>query len=879
MRIELNATLNRYDARIRGVIQQVRIRRPLCLYSFLFICLVGIILIIFPEKEFPSALFDKKSIIVKGYVDRIEHKNGKMVLYIRDVFCDEEPYKSALGEHEGEEGFVCYLSEVESPSEYRGQDDMKQSHNQNNNLRIGSGIELEGKCRAFSTPRNVGQFDYANYQKTRGFYMAMYNCRILGMSDSVDLIKDSLHCVRTELAEAISQNFGNDDAGILKTMLLGDKNDLTDEDKELFQQGGISHILAISGLHISLIGMGLYAILSWIVRPIEKWFFHRKRRLPMKLYICRVLICIVFMYLYGVMTGMSSSAFRAIFMFALMLRAKRIGRTYDMLTALSLAGACIVLENPYYVFDCGFLLSFGAVMGITLLQPVLACFYGGLKPLKSDGRGEAGDGGRKCFHLIRKKTSIVLRNIFIKITELMLTSTAVMLLTLPIILDNYYEIHPWSLILNILVVPSVGILVVCGIAVMLTTIVSSFLSGIPVLNVLTVILNTISDICSWVGTLLMEGYRYLSGWTANLPFSSIVAGKPTTLQIIIYYALMSILVGAFIIWKYYIAEDKRERYLCKGRIVAAAWIICMLAVLCTKLDSRLKVTMLDCGQGDALCIEYAGKTYMVDGGSSSEKQLGKYTILPYLKASGISRVDGWFVSHPDEDHMNALLEVLGDYSASGIRIQAIFLPNSASIEEDAQEIISAANENGIAIHFLSEGDRISWGGFMNLGDAVNIRCLNPLKNDPSKDTNDYSEVLLLEYGDFGMLFMGDASDKTERRMLERLAEDEKESQEIRESDSAGSITSEIEEVNLSGVDVLKVGHHGSNSSSSKVFLEAVSPRLALISSGIGNRYGHPHEETIERLSGVGANILNTQDTGAITLWTDGNHLKISRYIR
>lgn len=168
---------------------------------------------------------------------------------------------------------------------------------------------------------------------------------------------------------------------------------------------------------------------------------------------------------------------------------------------------------------------------------------------------------------------------------------------------------------------------------------------------------------------------------------------------------------------------------------------------------------------------------------------------------------------------------------------------------------------------------------MNLGDAVNIRCLNPLKNDPSKDTNDYSEVLLLEYGDFGMLFMGDASDKTERRMLERLAEDEKERQEIRESDSAGSITSEIEEVNLSGVDVLKVGHHGSNSSSSKVFLEAVSPRLALISSGIGNRYGHPHEETIKRLSGVGANILNTQDTGAITLWTDGNHLEISRYIR
>ena len=316
--------------------------------------------------------------------------------------------------------------------------------------------------------------------------------------------------------------------------------------------------------------------------------------------------------------------------------------------------------------------------------------------------------------------------------------------------------------------------------------------------------------------------------------------------------------------------EQIERIILPWRGILMCFAV-LVVVLCT--PPELCISVLDVGQGDGICIQNEDMVYFVDGGSSSKKELANYQIIPFLKYYGIGTVNYWFLTHPDGDHCSGLQEIL-EMEDVPITIETIILPDAQGAAEDFYEIIALAENKGINVEYMARGQALSAGtetstmlfsqsdkGELNssaastmlatqsdkqelYSDELTIYCLHPETKYITQEVNDYSLVLWLKYGDLDMLLTGDATERSEKEILQFM---------------------EIKQWNIDNLEVLKVGHHGSSTSSSEDFLEFFSPQISLISCGLNNWYGHPHNETIERLEAAGSRILRTDELGAIML--------------
>ena len=254
------------------------------------------------------------------------------------------------------------------------------------------------------------------------------------------------------------------------------------------------------------------------------------------------------------------------------------------------------------------------------------------------------------------------------------------------------------------------------------------------------------------------------------------------------------------------------------------------------------------------------KTYriLIDGGSSSKSSVGTYQILPYLKHEGIGRLDAVFLSHEDLDHCSGVPELMEDMEKGGIGIGALFLPDIGQAGEAAYgAIVPRAKSLNIPVTFLHGGQSLMFG-------EMSLACLGPEAEGravASERINAHSMVLRLSYGDFSALFTGDVEGEGLEALKEVLR------RETERGDAAGP---------LSDIDLLKVSHHGSRLATDEEFLALTRPEVALISCGRNNRYGHPHEETMELLTAAGAQIFVTANTGAITVdvLEDGRQYRI-----
>jgi competence protein ComEC len=208
---------------------------------------------------------------------------------------------------------------------------------------IGEYIQVSGKVKTFSAPTNPGEFDSRLYYSTLKISYRLTGAKIIKAGGEPNRYREALYKIRRFLESSLDIALSEQDSAIMKAMLLGDKAFMDEETKDMYKDNGIMLILAVSGLHISLIGMGLYELL-------------RKLRLNK---VVTTLFPIAFMYSYGIMCGMGTSSFRAICMFALRLFAPVVGRTYDVLTGLSLAEILLLLDQPLYMYNSGFLFSFG----------------------------------------------------------------------------------------------------------------------------------------------------------------------------------------------------------------------------------------------------------------------------------------------------------------------------------------------------------------------------------------------------------------------------------------------------------------------------------------------------------------------------------------
>lgn len=655
-------------------------------------------------------------------------------------------------------------------------------------VRIGSTVRVNGILGEFSKATNDGEFDEKSYYEMQNIYGKLTDVVLCGESPKYSVLRECLHDLREYFKGRIKQIFPEREASLMIAMLLGDKEELDRELKDLYQRNGIIHILSISGLHITLIGMSIYKLF---------------RRLGLKIWVAAVggavLLC-----LYGLMTGMSLSACRAIGMYLIRMLAEIVGRSYDMLTSLGLLAVFLVCNNPGNLENAGFLLSFGSILGIGILYPALL----------SEASLLPGERARKeKYEPVAWKRMLrdSWKTVGSGLCQALCSGASITLFTLPIQLWFYYEIPVYSILLNVLVLPFVS-------AIMVTGLVSVLVPG--------------TGIIGSVGYVILKGYEFLCECFEKLPFHTWNPGKPEVWQVVVYYGLLLMVV----LW--------RKKSDCSLR---ACWVIRYIAVFLAvgvfafRPPAGDRVTFLDVGQGDCILLETVeGEVYLFDCGSSSRKRIGEYVLLPFLKYHGIGRIDAVFVSHFDEDHCNGIRELLTWGETEGITIGELVVPEVAEqcLEDGLDGLL--AGRVLVPVSYMSTGESYP-------SEGANILCLHPPQGYDGED-NASSMCFYMELPDrdFSLLLTGDVEGEGEECLLQEL---------IRH--------------NIRDVDVLKVAHHGSRNATGEALLEQVTPRMAVISCGRNNMYGHPHKETMERLEDVGGVIMTTSESGAIRVEIDG----------
>ncbi|MDO4976392.1 MAG: DNA internalization-related competence protein ComEC/Rec2 [Eubacteriales bacterium] len=618
----------------------------------------------------------------------------------------------------------------------------------------GDVIRAEGKIQALETATNPGGFDERKCSLANGVYAT-------GFFEKVEKVKRPVFSFRRwawQLKERVEQgyleNLASEDSAMLCAMIFGDKSYLTEEQKRIYEENGVAHLLAISGLHVSIVGGMIYRRF-------------RKRGFSYRISCAAGVILLLF---YGTMTGFGASASRAIVMYMIFLGGEYLGLSYDMISSLALAGILMLLEEPYRLFDGGFLISFASIFAIGAVVPFIFD--------QMESRETKVGKAKKAF----------------------LFSLIISMVTSPIILFFNYEITPYSIFWNLFLIPCMPALMVDGI---LAGVLGIFLGHYRILAFLAILILRIHHI-------FLKKVRFLPG-------SLILPGFPPWWKIFLYYGWGVIFCLLF--WK---GHKNKARLIC--------FFMMILLVFPVK-KPEMRITMLDVGQGDCILFQSQGKTLLLDGGSSTKKNVYRNIIEPALRYYGIASLDAVLVTHMDEDHLSGIREMLEE----GYPIKQLFLSDTIEnrqSDETAFHLQRYAKKQKAKVSFLKKGDRFTFG-------KMELSCLSPVVGQSFEEKNDSSLVMLAEYGKFRGLFTGDLGMEEEEKLLESR--------------------------NTFPITVLKVAHHGSKYSTGQRFLAYFHPTIALISAGKGNRYGHPHNDLLNRLGEEKCHIFDTISSGAIVI--------------
>ncbi len=639
--------------------------------------------------------------------------------------------------------------------------------------RIGEALKIRGEASGFDEARNPGQFDARAYYHIKGVEYRLFNGEILERGRYYNGLREVLQCIREGISGIYEVSLKEGDSGVLKSMVLGDRTTLDSDIRGLYQRSGIAHALSISGLHVSILGYGLY-------RLLRKAGIHK---------IPAGIGSSVFLYLYSLMVGSGTATLRAVVMFITCVAADLLGRTYDLISALSLSLILILLSDPLFIEDSGFLLSFSAVLGIGIVKPWLDSFI--------------------PFH----------KN---KIVSAVIVSLSVFLFTLPVTLYFFFQIPIYSIPLNLLLIPLLGILIVLALLLAIFGSITVYL-GLPFAAGCHVILNIYEGACRFC---------------EKLPHSSFIAGQPDLARITVYYSLLLCFIFLGI-------NAKKRKLVILNTIAAMGLIIFMLI----PLPHGLRIVMLDIGQGDSILLQCEnGRTYLIDCGSSSEKNIAQYRVLPCLKALGIGQIDYGLMTHSDMDHISGFEEIFAMPEHERIPIKNLIMPDIGDTDEAYERLEKEAIEAGTDVI------KVAAGGSWKEGDLL-LSCMHPAKGFVAENANAYSTVLALQKGMFKALFTGDVEGDGEKALIE----------ELHKEDDAD-------------ITLLKVAHHGSRNSTSEEILGLLKPEIGLISCGEGNSYGHPHKELLERLDGVGTRHFSTAECGAIQVTIERGTLRIKTMI-
>jgi competence protein ComEC len=670
---------------------------------------------------------------------------------------------------------------------------------------------------------------------------------------------------RRNMIDSFHERFSTATAGIMIASLLGDKHFLDKGTADIFREGGTFHILVISGLHITFIG-GLTLL---FVR-----LFTRKR-------IWQFVVATSFLWAYTLAVGAEVPVVRASIMFTVLLFSQVIYRHGTLLNALGFCALILLVWRPNDLFTASFQLTFISVVAIVgfafpLIEklraigswtPTAETPFPPIVPEKLKGfcemlywRDEIWtiEAGRQIWSAnlfkephLRWLAAKNLQGVVIYIFEAIVVSLVVQIWLLPVLIYYFHRVSIASILLNLWVGVFIALESIAAVATVLVGGISDWLA-FPLANI-TELLNRI---LLWLPGMFVE-----NGWASfRVP---IYAGPMKAIYVV--YLVPVILIAAVMYrWDpFAVSSRKRQPTFGFATALLTSSVIVMAAAIIfhplssPKPDGRLTIDFLDVGQGDSAFIQFPnGETMLVDGGGRMSygrdvddgresfepdvPRIGEAVVSEFLWEKGYSRVDHIVATHADTDHVQGLADVVRNFSVGTIYVG--MLPDGPS---EMDELVREAARRGVNPTRIGRVDKLEIGG-------AKIEVLWPTKGvvNTASDNNN-STVLRIVYGQHSFLFTGDIERQAEAALV-----------------ANGTVLN---------ANVIKVPHHGSRTSSTEVFIDAVKARTAVISVGNRSMFGHPNADVVERWRRSGAETMTTGSKGTVTVSTDGRNLEISQF--
>lgn len=669
-------------------------------YFYLLLVLVSLPFIIHSLFKTTKSIYSKDTKEIKGIVTNYFADGDQLKLYIK-----------------GKEQVIATYY-------FKTQKEKKKLLNQ---MQIGDRLSVKGVLRRPDKNTTEGLFNYRKYLERKKIYYLME-------IEEMFLIEKN-HNLLYQIKNVVFKKTKNP---YLRTFILGNHSLISKSIMRNYQDLGISHLFAISGMHISLLSMILLKVFQ---------------KLGLKEKIRYVLVGI-FLSFYLLLVGSSPSVLRAV-LFFILFSGNRIYYFYIKPTHIFVVVTIIsLLINPNYLYDIAFLYSFSISFSLIVLGNYINQY----------------------------------KNYLIK---LIITSFISFIVSLPITLHSFNQINLFSIFYNLFYVPLISVII------------------FP-LALITFLFPSLERIFNLTIIILENSSKLLNKITCS---KLIFCDIPT-----IFYLIYGLLVILF----FYAFIHKKYLYM------IPLFLMLLVHYNYPYLIRKDYLVMLDVGQGDSILLHSNHKNILIDTGGvqsydkekwkkrNNKSSIAQNITIPYLKKQGIKRIDLLILTHGDFDHLGEAMTLLENFSVKEILI------NEGKINRYEEELI----RNFPNVRKSKSGHYFETG---------NLKFLS--LNQDLGNENDSSLVFYIESNTKRLLFMGDASFKSEE-----------------------SIMSQYE---LEQVDILKVGHHGSRTSSSLSFLKKVKPRLALISAGKNNKFNHPHKETINRFNQLKIPYLITKEEGSI----------------
>lgn len=629
---------------------------------------------------------------------------------------------------------------------------------------------VSGTFREADPPSHQFSFDMKKYMRMYGA-SAIFEIETLQQVDKQTNILTLLHEQRRKVKQHINYVFPESLVVEAEALLIGDRSGMNEGLASDYRTLGITHLFAISGLHVGL--------LTYLFRSLLLRISIRRETVDLWL--------IVLLPLYAVLAGGAPSVWRAVSVTVLVLITSS-GRVKIRLDdALAMSAIFFILFQPFVLFQPGFQLSYLAAFALVYSSAILASSKSVLK------------------------------------TSFFVTSISQLAL-LPVLLFHFHELSISSFVVNLLYVPLYSVIILPANIILLLT---------------TFFLPVIAEGLFYLYVPFREAVGSLTSWIASIPYQLWTPGKPSILLLTI------IVAGVFL---FFIRWESGG--LLRSNI-SFLLVPALLIHFMPYLDSSLRVTFLDVGQGDCIVIElpYRQAVYVIDTGGtitfgepnwktpSKPFEVGRKIVVPYLKGRGITTIDKLILTHADADHVEGADEVLEEMTVKEIHIS----PGS-EVEGMMEEVLRMTAEKKIPVLSIQEG--VSW----KMGDSA----FHYVGSSSGKYVgNDSSLILYMTTSGPSFLLTGDIEESGERRFLGRYGQ-----------------------ADFSSL-ILKAAHHGSRTSSTEELVATLLPELTIFSAGRNSRYGHPHPEVVNRYRDFGLKTMSTAESGSITVTVKGKGYQIT----